>query len=151
MDREGGNRQRMRKVRKSESLSISSFSLHFLFISSFSLHFLAARLQGCHNLCNPVVQYNVILTFIVSQVWEKTITPFFLETPFVGVNFCLREEETIAARLGQWQCVWTGNRGSHSPLFWILAWELASSISTIAQSTLRILNNLNLANNRRKK
>ena len=29
MDREGGNRQRMRKVRKSESLSISSFSLHF--------------------------------------------------------------------------------------------------------------------------
>ena len=52
MDREGGNRQRMRKSWEWISLSISSFSLHFLFISSFSLHFLAARLQGCHNLCN---------------------------------------------------------------------------------------------------
>ena len=30
-------------------ISISSFSLHFLFIFSFSLHFLAA----CHKLCNP--------------------------------------------------------------------------------------------------
>ena len=49
----------------SESLSISSFSLHFLFISLFSLHFLlifssslhflAARLPGCHNLCNPIL------------------------------------------------------------------------------------------------
>ena len=63
MDREGGNRQRMRKSWEWISLSISSFSLHFLFISSFSLHFLfissfslhflAARLQGCHNLCKP--------------------------------------------------------------------------------------------------
>ena len=34
-------------------LSISLFSLHFLFIFSFSLHFFAARLPGCHNLCNP--------------------------------------------------------------------------------------------------
>ena len=52
MDREGGNRQRMRKSWEWISLSISSFSLHFLFISSCSLHFLAARLQGCNNLCN---------------------------------------------------------------------------------------------------
>ena len=35
------------------TLSISSFSLHFLFIFSFSLHFLAARLQGCNNFCSP--------------------------------------------------------------------------------------------------
>ena len=64
MDREGGNRQRMRKSWEWISLSISSlslhflsissFSLHFLFIFSFSLHFLATRLPGCHNLCNPV-------------------------------------------------------------------------------------------------
>ena len=49
---------------ESESLSISSFSLHFisissfslnfLFIFSFTLHFLAARLQGCNKLWNPV-------------------------------------------------------------------------------------------------
>ena len=39
---------------ESESFSISSFSLHFLFISSFSLHFLAARLQGCNDSCSPV-------------------------------------------------------------------------------------------------
>ena len=37
------------------SLSISSFSLHFLFIFSFPLHFLTARLPGWHNLCNPVL------------------------------------------------------------------------------------------------
>ena len=48
MDREGGNRQRMRKSWEWISLSISSFSLHFLIlspfphslsISSFPLHF----------------------------------------------------------------------------------------------------------------
>ena len=37
------------------SLSISSFSHHFLFIFSFSLHFFAARLPGCHKLCNCAV------------------------------------------------------------------------------------------------
>ena len=55
--------RKWRENEESESLSISSFSLyflsislfslHFLFIFSFSLHFLAARLPGCHNLCNP--------------------------------------------------------------------------------------------------
>ena len=51
----------MRKLGNIESgsVSISSFSLHFLFISSFSLHFLAARLPGCHNLCNPVKNYGL--------------------------------------------------------------------------------------------
>ena len=70
MEKEGGNREKMRKCRESISLHflifspfphvlsissfsfhflfISSFSLNFLFISSFSLHFLAARLQ-CSN------------------------------------------------------------------------------------------------------
>ena len=41
------------EANSSESLFISSFSPHFLFIFSFSLHFLAARMTGCHNLCNP--------------------------------------------------------------------------------------------------
>ena len=40
MDREGGKRQRMRKSWEWISLTISSFSLHFLFISSFSNRFL---------------------------------------------------------------------------------------------------------------
>ena len=65
MEKEGGNGERIRKWRKreeikrewgnveSQSLSISSFSLHFLLISSFSLHFLAARLQGCNDSCSP--------------------------------------------------------------------------------------------------
>ena len=53
MDREGGNRQRMRKSWEWSSLSIFSFSHHFLFISSFSLHFLAAWLQGCSGLWHP--------------------------------------------------------------------------------------------------
>ena len=67
MEREGGNGERIRKWRKreeierewgnveSQSLSISSFSLHFLLISSFSLHFLAARLQGCNDSCSPAI------------------------------------------------------------------------------------------------
>ena len=40
------------------SLSVSSFSIHFLSISSFSPHFLAARLQGCNRLRNPVLNQN---------------------------------------------------------------------------------------------
>ena len=74
MDREGENRQRMRKSWEWISLSISSFSLHFLFISSFSLHFLfissfsldflAARLQGCNDSCSPAMIYvNLYLQF----------------------------------------------------------------------------------------
>ena len=55
-------KEKMRKCRESLSissfslhfLSLSSFSLHFLFIFSFSLHFLAAWLPGCHKLCNPL-------------------------------------------------------------------------------------------------
>ena len=42
------------------SLSISSFSHHFLFIFSLSLHFIAARLSGGHNLCNPGVCQQII-------------------------------------------------------------------------------------------
>ena len=66
MEKEGGNRERMRKCRESISLHIlifspfpphflilSPFPLLFLFISSFSLHFLAARLQGCNDSCSP--------------------------------------------------------------------------------------------------
>ena len=47
MEKEGGNREKMRKCRESISLNfliLSPFPLCFLFISSFSLHFLAARL-----------------------------------------------------------------------------------------------------------
>ena len=53
MDREGGNKDIMRKCREWISLHFLLLSLHFLFIYSFSLHFLAARLQGCSGLCNP--------------------------------------------------------------------------------------------------
>ena len=62
MDREGGNKEKMRRCREWISLHflilskfplISSFSFHFLFIFSFSVHLLPARLPGCHNLCNP--------------------------------------------------------------------------------------------------
>ena len=49
---------------ESESLSISSFSLHFLFIFSFSLHFLAARLPACNKLCNPDSSYAIALVKI---------------------------------------------------------------------------------------
>ena len=56
MERKCGNGERLTLYISSFSLhflSISSFSHHFLLIFSFSLHFLAARLPGCHNLCNP--------------------------------------------------------------------------------------------------
>ena len=51
---------------KSESLSISSFFLQFLFIYSFSLHFLAVRLPGCSKLCNPGPAYSFISTILLS-------------------------------------------------------------------------------------
>ena len=52
MDREGGYKERMRKI-SLHFLILSPFPLRFLFISSFSLHFLAARLQGCNDSCSP--------------------------------------------------------------------------------------------------
>ena len=51
--REGGNKKKYGNV-ESESLSISSLSLHFLLIFSFSVHFLASRMQGCSKLCIPL-------------------------------------------------------------------------------------------------
>ena len=72
MDREGGNKEKIRKCREwifLHFLSISSFSLHFLFIFSFSLHFLTARLAGWQNLCSPdfnidnTIIYTCTLTF----------------------------------------------------------------------------------------
>ena len=45
--------KRQRENVESESVSIFSFSLHFLFIFSFFLHCLTARLPGWHKLCNP--------------------------------------------------------------------------------------------------
>ena len=72
MEKEGGNRERMRKCRESISLHflifspfpphfliLSPFPLRFLFISSFSLHFLAARLQGCNDSCSPASRYKI--------------------------------------------------------------------------------------------
>ena len=69
MEKEGGNRERMRKCRESISLHflifspfpphfliLSPFPLRFLFISSFSLHFLATRLQGCNDSRSPEYQ-----------------------------------------------------------------------------------------------
>ena len=93
MDRGGGNRQRMRKSWEWISLSISSFSLHFLFISSFSLHFLfissfslhflAARLQGCHNLCNPVCLYLSLYLYFRpnSDSFQLSENTWFLGVP----------------------------------------------------------------------
>ena len=49
MDREGGNKEKMRECRE-------WLSLHFLFIVSFSLHFLAPWIQGCCKLCNPATK-----------------------------------------------------------------------------------------------
>ena len=49
---------------ESESLSIYSFSLHFLILSPFPLHFLilfhflASRMQGCSKLCNPDILFS---------------------------------------------------------------------------------------------
>ena len=77
-----GNGKRGRKWRKreeierewgnveSQSLSISSFSLHFLLISSFSLHFLAARLQGCNDSCSPGYDHYQTTWYVVFV--EKT-------------------------------------------------------------------------------
>ena len=67
MDRGGGNKKKMRKC-GSESLSISAFSLHFLFIFSLYLHFLAAVIPGCRNLCNPDLHIEnglVVLSFVI--------------------------------------------------------------------------------------
>ena len=55
MDREGGNKEKMRKSK--EWVSLHFFILppfpHSLFIFSFSFHFLTARLPGCRKFCNP--------------------------------------------------------------------------------------------------
>ena len=56
MDREGGNKEKMRKCREWISLHflISSPILHSLSTSSSFSHSLSIFLQpGCHNLCNP--------------------------------------------------------------------------------------------------
>ena len=65
MDREGGNKKKMRKCRVNissfpHSLSISSPFPHFLPISSSFSHSFSIFLQpGCHNLCNPGWDYEV--------------------------------------------------------------------------------------------
>ena len=83
MDRERGNREKMRKCREwislhflnlspfLHSLSISSFSLHFLFIFSFSFHFSTARLPGWHNLCLPVWDYGYFLDSLNTISFRK--------------------------------------------------------------------------------
>ena len=62
---------------ESESLSITSFSLHFFFIFSFSLHFLAARVPGCHYLCNPaslIQKCDVTHGSPIWPPWSKNVT-----------------------------------------------------------------------------
>ena len=49
IDREWGNLESESLSPFPHSLSISSFSLHFLFIFTFSLDFLAARMPGCQD------------------------------------------------------------------------------------------------------
>ena len=65
------------------SLSISSFSLHFLTlspfplppsISSLSLHFLAARLQGYSKLCNPGTIWQFLGDISGTSWWRMGIT-----------------------------------------------------------------------------
>ena len=59
--------EEMQKVNLSSfphSLSISSSFPHSLTISSFSLHFLAARMPGCHNLCNPADNTTYLQTLV---------------------------------------------------------------------------------------
>ena len=76
MDRGGGNKKKMRKC-GSESLSISTFSLHFLFLFSLYFHFFTAVIPGCRNLCNPdlhienglvVFSFVIIIIFISPKV-----------------------------------------------------------------------------------
>ena len=89
MEKEGGNRERMRKCRESISLHflifspfpphfliLSPFPLRFLFISSFSLHFLAARLQGCNRLRNPAAED--------AYTSKKNISFWMSQTSLVG-------------------------------------------------------------------
>ena len=57
MDREGGNKEKIRKCRERISLDfliLSPFPLHFLIISPFS----HSPLPGWHNLCSPVTRYH---------------------------------------------------------------------------------------------
>ena len=82
MDKEGGNKEKMRKCRKWIFLHffiLSPFP-HFLFISSFCLHFLAARLPKflqhwlsfihqlsilCTCLYPPITNYHLYLLFLL--------------------------------------------------------------------------------------
>ena len=77
----------MRKCREliSHSLSISSFSHHFLFIFSFSLHYLAARLPGCHNLCNPARWSKWLFDLtLTGQASSWNLSRTFIWTPCVA-------------------------------------------------------------------
>ena len=69
MDRKGGNKERMRNV-ESESLSIFSFSLHFLLISSYTLHFLTSWMLGYSGLRNP--GYDIV-EWISFKLWDYKI------------------------------------------------------------------------------
>ena len=66
-------------------LSTFSFSLHFLFIFSISLHFLAARLPGCHKLCNPTNHENFESVEVLLR--QKFFAFDFFSSPTVEVQW----------------------------------------------------------------
>ena len=68
MDKEGGNKEKMRKCEKmSGYLPISSFSLHFLIIFSFLLHFFAAPLPSATSCATLYRCETIFLLYPVAQ------------------------------------------------------------------------------------
>ena len=96
MEREGGNRERMRKCRE-------SISLHFLLISSFSLHFLAARLQGCNDLCNPAVY--IFFCYLINTKWDGQSFPDAETHWFIPMYVMLHGWWYCSYHLSHWRYV----------------------------------------------
>ena len=109
MEREGGNGERIRKWRKreeierewgnveSQSLSISSFPLHFPILPPFPSS-QDARMPGCHNLCNPVCW----LCFLSFNILNMTSTDGWIQ------NFTKKRHNSLKK-----QYVWTCTQTSH--------------------------------------
>ena len=108
MDREKGNKEKMRKCRE-------WIFLHFLFIFSFSLHFLAARLAGCYNFCNPGSIYLFILSirtlrseFATSKGSLLRVVFQFQLAPCSQLGALLAEAELTKLLCGEYNHMRTG-------------------------------------------